>query len=102
MEPRSTRDSFVGALFTGFLVLLFCLILLWHDPLVFWNDDYQISISPVLADIARSWGEGQWPLLSPYSWMCGNLAGEFQYGTFSIFVNAAVVAIWNVFAGFAH
>src|SRR5205814_10611697 len=72
------------------------------DPLVFWNDDYQISISPVLADIARSWDKGEWPLRSPYSWVCGNLAGEFQYGTFSIFFNAAVVVIWNVFAGFAH
>ncbi|HET9857781.1 MAG TPA: hypothetical protein VFP99_08090, partial [Chthoniobacterales bacterium] len=35
------------------------------------------------------------PLLSPYSWVCGNLAGEFQYGTFSVFVNAAVVLVWK-------
>jgi hypothetical protein len=34
--------------------------------------------------------------LSPYSWVCSNLAGEFQYGTFSIFVNAAVVLIWKL------
>jgi len=34
-------------------------------------------------------------LLSPYSWVCGNLAGEFQYGTFSVFINAAVVLIWK-------
>jgi hypothetical protein len=33
--------------------------------------------------------------LSPFSWVCGNLAGEYQYGTFSIFVNAAVVLIWK-------
>src|SRR5689334_7275716 len=45
--------------------------------------------------MARSWSEGHWPILSPYSWVCGNLAGEFQYGTFSIFVNAAVVLIWK-------
>ena len=61
----------------------------------FWNDDYQISILPVFADVARSWSEGQLPLLSPYSWVCSNLAGEFQYGTFSLFVNAAVVLIWK-------
>ena len=77
------------------LVVVFCLILLWHDPLVFWNDDYELSILPVFADVARSWNEGQWPLLSPYSWVCSNLAGEFQYGTFSVFVNAAVVLIWK-------
>ena len=69
--------------------------LLWHDPLLFWNDDYEISILPVFADVARSWSEGHLPLLSPYSWVCSNLAGEFQYGTFSIFVNAAVVLIWK-------
>ncbi len=45
--------------------------------------------------MARSWSEGHWPILSPYSWVCGNLAGEFQYGTFSVFVNALVVLIWK-------
>ena len=77
------------------MVVLFCLALLWHDPLVFWNDDYELSILPVFADVARSWSHGEWPLLSPYSWVCGNLAGEYQYGTFSVFVNAAVVLIWK-------
>jgi hypothetical protein len=42
------------------------------------------------------------PLLSPYSWVCGNLAGEFQYGTFSIFVNAAVILIWKFPLTFAQ
>ena len=49
----------------------------------------------MFADVARSWSEGHLPLLSPYSWVCSNLAGEFQYGTFSIFVNAAVILIWK-------
>jgi hypothetical protein len=79
----------------GLLVVLFCLILLWHNPLLFWNDDYEVSVLPVFADMARSWSEGHWPILSPYSWVCGNFAGEFQYGTFSLFVNAAVVVIWK-------
>jgi hypothetical protein len=93
---RLSRSSFPGALAAGSIVIFFCLILLWHDPLVFWNDDYELSILPVFTDVARSWGEGQFPLLSPYSWVCGNLAGEFQYGTFSIFVNAAVVLLWKL------
>ncbi|HEX8077943.1 MAG TPA: hypothetical protein VF511_09020, partial [Chthoniobacterales bacterium] len=95
-EPRRTRSEVVGALSAGGAVIAFCLILLWDDPLVFWNDDYQLSILPVFADMARSWSQGEWPLLSPYSWVCGNLAGEFQYGTFSIFINAAVVLIWKL------
>jgi hypothetical protein len=95
LAPRSTRSEIVGALAAGLLVVVFCLILLWHNPLVFWNDDYELSVLPVFADMARSWSEGHWPILSPYSWVCGNLAGEFQYGTFSVFVNAAVVLIWK-------
>ena len=94
-SSRSTRNEIFAALSAGFLVVAFCLILLWHNPLVFWNDDYELSVLPVFADVARSWSEGHWPILSPYSWVCGNLAGEFQYGTFSIFVNVAVILIWK-------
>src|SRR5213595_254548 len=85
----------LGALTAGVVVTAFCGILLRHDPLIFWNDDYQLSILPVFADVARSWSHGELPLLSPYSWVCGNLAGEYQYGTFSVFVNAVVVLIWK-------
>lgn len=94
-HSRSTRTEILGALSAGLLVVGFCLILLWHNPQVFWNDDYELSVLPVLADMARSWSEGHWPILSPYSWVCGNPAGEFQYGTFSVFVNAAVILIWK-------
>ena len=90
-----TPYKFLGPLFAGVVVIAFCLILLWHNPLVFWNDDYELSVLPVFADMARSWSEGHWPILSPYSWVCGNLAGEFQYGVFSVFVNAVVVAVWK-------
>jgi hypothetical protein len=90
-----TPYNFLGATFAGLLVVLFCLILLWHNPLVFWNDDYELSVLPVFADMARSWSEGHWPILSPYSWVCGNLAGEFQYGVFSVFVNAIVILVWK-------
>ena len=94
-ESRSARSEIIGAIASGLIVVAFCFLLLWHDPLLFWNDDYALSVLPVFADVARSWSEGHLPLLSPYSWVCDNLAGEFQYGTFSIFVNAAVVLIWK-------
>lgn len=92
-RPRTVEV--IGATASGLIAVGFCLLLLWRDPLLFWNDDYELSILPVFADVARSWSEGHLPLLSPYSWVCSNLAGEFQYGTFSIFVNAAVVLIWK-------
>src|SRR5436190_8005697 len=92
---RALRKNFPGAIVTGLIVVGFCAILFAHDPLLFWNDDYELSILPVFADVARSWSEGHLPLLSPFSWVCANLAGEFQYGTFSIFINAIVVLIWK-------
>jgi hypothetical protein len=96
------RRDCAGALSAGAIVVVFCLLLLWHDPALFWNDDYELSIVPVFADVARSWSDGHWPLLSPYSWVCGNLAGEFQYGTFSLFVNAIVILIWKFPLTFAQ
>lgn len=101
-QSRTITRDLAGAAACGFAVVILVLALLWRDPLLFWNDDYQLSILPVFADVARSWSEGNLPLLSPYSWVCGNLAGEFQYGTFSIFVNAAVVAIWKFPLTFAQ
>jgi hypothetical protein len=96
MSPsRSTRSKILGATTAGLIVVFFCLILLWHNPLVFWNDDYELSVLPVFADMSRSWSEGHWPILSPYSWVCGNLAGEFQYGVFSVFVNAVIIVVWK-------
>src|ERR1700748_2985811 len=94
-ESKPTRADVLGAPAAGFIVIFFCLILLWHNPLVFWNDDYELSVLPVFADMARSWSEGSWPILSPYSWVCGNLAGEFQYGVFSVFVNAVIIVVWK-------
>jgi len=101
-QKISRHADLLGAGAAGALVLAFCGLVLWHNPLFFWNDDYEVSILPVFADVARSWSEGHPPLLSPYSWVCGNLAGEFQYGTFSIFVNAAVVLIWKLPLVFAQ
>ena len=93
---RSTRSEIVGAIIAAVIVIIFSVLLLAHDPLIFWNDDYEISILPVFADMARAWNHGEFPLLSPFSWVCGNLAGEFQYGVFSIFVNALIVCVWKL------
>jgi hypothetical protein len=93
---RSTRTNLLGAIAAGLIVLSFSVLLLVHDPLIFWNDDYEISVLPVFADMSRAWNHGQFPLLSPFSWVCGNLAGEFQYGVFSIFINALIVFVWKL------
>src|SRR6266853_297768 len=93
---RFARSKIVGATIAALIVIAFSILLLAHDPLIFWNDDYEISILPVFADMARAWSHGEIPLLSPYSWVCGNLAGEFQYGVFSVFINALIVCVWKL------
>src|SRR6266480_627393 len=94
--PRFARSKIVGATIAALIVIAFSILLLAHDPLIFWNDDYEISILPAFADMARAWSHGEIPLLSPYSWVCGNLAGEFQYGVFSVFINALIVCVWKL------
>ena len=91
-----THRNALGAFLAATLPVIFSLLLLAHDPLIFWNDDYEISILPVFADMARAWNHGEIPLLSPYSWVCGNLAGEFQYGIFSVFINTLIVCVWKL------
>src|SRR5881275_1246219 len=94
--PRFARSKIIGATIAAVAVILFSTLLLAHNPRIFWNDDYEISVLPVFADMARAWNHGEFPLLSPFSWVCGNLAGEFQYGVFSIFINALIVCIWKL------
>ena len=102
ISSSSPRRVAAGAAAVAALIVVFCLGLSRKNPGTFFNDDYQISILPVLTDVARSWSEGHWPLLSPYSWACANLAGEYQYGTFSLFVNLLVVVVWKFPLEFAQ
>jgi hypothetical protein len=96
MSPRSRRSELFGATIAALIVIAFCFLLLARNPLIFWNDDYEISVLPVFADMARAWNHLEFPLLSPYSWVCGNLAGEFQYGVFSVFINALIICVWKL------
>ena len=78
----TNHRNFFAALGAGTIVVLFCFLLLWHDPLLFWNDDYELSILPVFADVARSWSEGHLPLLSPFSWVCATSPANFSTARF--------------------
>ena len=62
----------------GLAVVAICLVFAWHDPRFFWNDDYQLTFIPVFEEVNRAWRAGEWPLLTQGSWVCGNLAGEYQ------------------------
>jgi hypothetical protein len=78
------------------LVAVICLIFYWHDFRFFWVADYQLWFAPMFEEVARAWRAGEWPILSQGTWASGNLAGEYQCGTFSIVFNAILCAVWNL------
>ena len=94
-SPRWPHEILTTAL-AGLAVVAICLVFAWHDPRFFWNDDYQLTFIPVFEEVNRAWRAGEWPLLTQGSWVCGNLAGEYQYGTFSVFINGCILAIWSL------
>jgi hypothetical protein len=91
-----TRNEALSATRAGLLVVAICLVLAGHEPRFFWNDDYQMAFVPVFEEMNRAWRAGEWPLLTQGSWVCGNLAGEYQYGTFSPFISVCILAIWGL------
>jgi len=94
--PQSRHTEFLQATAAGLAVVAICLVFARHDPRFFWNDDYQMQFIPVFEEVNRAWRAGEWPLLTQSSWVCGNLAGEYQYGTFSVFINSCILAIWSL------
>lgn len=98
MQPAATRWSheILTTAGVGLAVAAICLVFVWHEPRFFWNDDCQMTFIPVFEEMNRAWRDGEWPLLTQSSWVCGNLAGEYQYGTFSVFITGCILAIWSL------
>src|SRR2546429_570527 len=71
--PRFARIEIVGATIAALTVIAFSILLLAHDSLIFWNDDYEISILPVFADMAGAWNHGGFPWL-PWAWWAAERA----------------------------
>ena len=97
-EPPPPRHphEFLTTASAGLLVVAICLVFAWREPRFFWNDDYQMTFIPVFEEVNRAWRAGEWPLLTQSSWVCGNLAGEYQYGTFSPFITLCILVIWSL------
>lgn len=60
-----------------------CALLLAQDSGFFWRDDYQIGGVPILYELHRALAHGEWPMLTPLSWVLPSLAGEYASGVFS-------------------
>ena len=75
------RRTVAAALLVAAVLVAFFAI----DPGFFCKDDFQLQYLPGSREVMRAFAEGEFPLLSPDSWMCAALGGEFQFGIFSIF-----------------
>jgi len=71
-------------------------------PTPFCRDDFQSELLPAYADMDRALREGSFPLLSPYSWFGGNLAGEYQYGVFSVVHLLIIAVVFRLGLSLAH
>lgn len=63
---------------------------------LFYFDDYQSQFVPAYIDMGRSLDAGEYPLQSPYSWVGGALAGEYQYGVFNVPHLAIVYGLYKL------
>ena len=104
-SPRLSEDSAAHVesapsgwwhLLPATVVVLIGLALYAYDYRFFWVGDYQLWFAPMFEEVTRAFREGDWPILSQGTWASGNLAGEYQCGTFSIVFNAILCAVWNL------
>lgn len=66
------------------------------DPNFFWHDDFQMQYLPGLREAARAFAEGSFPLLTATSWHATAVAGELQYGVFSLFGMLVNLVAWSL------
>jgi hypothetical protein len=78
---REIRETLAAALLASAVLLVFYEI----DPGFFCKDDFQLQYLPGSREVTRAIAAGELPLLTPYSWICAALGGEFQFGVFSLF-----------------
>jgi hypothetical protein len=78
---REPRETLAAALLVAAIALVFYAI----DPGFFCKDDFQLQYLPGSREVTRALAAGELPLLTPYSWMCAALGGEYQFGIFSVF-----------------
>jgi hypothetical protein len=82
-SSRRLRTEAVATAAIGLLTAAVCWLLVSGDPRFFWHDDYQIGGVPYIMDMRHALLAGEWPLLTPYSWVLPSFAAEYQMGVFN-------------------
>ena len=85
-----------NAVLTSILIGGFAILLYALRPAFFWRDDFQAQYLPGSFEVAKAWLSGTLPLLTRATWFSSALAGEYQYGVFSIFRALLDVTIWTI------
>ncbi len=98
-EPDSRASDLRWWALVVALLLAVCAGLEVAFPGYFWNDDYQAEYSPIFSEIARALRAGELPVLSRSTQTGGAIAGEFQFGIFSVFVLAWNSLVWSLGLG---
>src|SRR5262249_9758686 len=78
--------EFGQALLSGLLVAAAAACGRLVCPLLFFLDDFQAYHLPGLITVGRLVRAGELPLLTPTTWIAGDLVGEYQYAIFNPFV----------------
>jgi hypothetical protein len=76
------------------LVVLVSMALYAIHPAFFVKDDFQLQYLPGSREVARAWMNGDFPLLSRFSWLCAGLGAEYQFGVFSIVRTLLDLLVW--------
>lgn len=88
--------SWAGPVAAALLAVAIALAMFAVDPGFFWKDDFQIQYLPGSREVARAWSHGSYPLLTQSSWQSASLAGEYQYGVFSVVRTLADIVVWDL------
>jgi hypothetical protein len=95
IEPIE-RVDWLRAAGAGVVVTALAVAMYLVHPGFFWKDDFQLQYLPGSSEVARAWSEGTFPLLTGSSWYSGALAGEYQYGVFSIVRTLSDLLVWSL------
>ena len=88
LSGGSARREAAWTLGAGLLIAMVAATMLIFPPPgfwgAFWGGDILDAQMPIYAEIDHALRHGEFPVLSLSSWVCGNLAGEYQYSIFCL------------------
>jgi hypothetical protein len=100
--PRAPSSEWLRTAFVMVLAMALAWLLEWRLPGFFFHDDNQSEYLPASFEVARLLLHGQLPILSDHSWFGGALAGEYQYGVFSIYALGCDLFVYALHLTLAH